>query len=443
VSTNVAVIGGGIAGCSTVWFLREALGEGAVLTLYERDSQLGGRLATLDVDGTPVESGGTIIHETNRYMAGFVDRLGLERVEPHQRDEGGEESVGVWDGTRFAFRTYDSALLTRLGAVWRFGVMAPLRLQRAVTQGVDRWNQVYDHLERGVAFDSPSELCAALGLADLLHKDGRQWLADSGVRGRFVDEYATPVGRIMYGQDVSMNGLATSIALAGAGLAGTLFSVGGGNRLVCEGLVRDAGATMQAGTEVTGAAKVGGQFEVQLSGGGSASHDAVVLATPAGPSTLTWSGVAPPESVMHSRPFQVTWATFIKGTPRAEYFGLASVEDLPDAVLTVEDDAIPFNSLGLVATASDGSRIYKLFSRDRVPESLLDDLFSSRDAVEEIRWEAYPVLRPIRDLPPFRLADGLYWVNAMELAVSTMETEAVAARNVANLVAAQLASREA
>lgn len=441
-SPNIAVIGGGIAGCSAAWFLRQALGEGAALTVYERDAQLGGRLATLDVGGTPVESGGTIIHETNRYMADFVDHLGLERVEPHQRDEGGGESVGVWDGRRFAFRTHDSALLTRLAAVWRFGVMAPLRLQRAVARGVEQWNQVYEHLERGVGFDSPSALCSELGLADLLHKDGRQWLADSGVRGRFVDQYATPVGRIMYGQDISMNALATSIALAGAGLAGTLFSVGGGNRRVCEGLVRDAGATLQTGTEVASVSRAGARFTVQSSDGRLASHDVVVLATPGGPAALALSGVESPESAQRARPFQVTWATFVRGTPRADYFGLARAADLPDAVLTVEDDTIPFSSLGLVAAASDGALIYKLFSREPLAESLLDEIFSSRDVVEQIRWEAYPVLRPSSDLPPFRLADGLYWVNAMEFAVSTMETEAVAARNVANLVAATLSARK-
>jgi prenylcysteine oxidase/farnesylcysteine lyase len=436
-SPSIAVIGGGIAGCSTAWFLRQALGERAALTVYERDAQLGGRLATLDVGGTQVESGGTIIHETNRYLASFVDQLALERVEPHQREEGGAESVGVWDGHRFAFRTHKSALVTRLAAVWRFGVIAPMRLQRSVARGVEQWNQVYELLERGAAFDSPLALCSELGLADLLQKDGRQWLADSGVRGPFVDQYTTPVGRIMYGQDVSMNALATSIALAGAGLAGTLFSVGGGNCRVCDGLVRDAGATLQIGTEVAGVSRAGGRFTVQLSDGRSVSHDVIVLATPGGPAALTFSGVELPESALRVRPFQITWATFVKGTPRADYFGLARASDLPDAVLTVEDDTIPFSSLGLVATSPDGAPVYKLFSREPVAESLLDELFSSRDVVEQIRWEGYPVLRPSSGLPSFRLDDGLYWVNAMEFAVSTMETEAVAARNVANLVAAQ------
>ncbi len=435
---DIAIVGGGIAGCSAAWFLRRALGERAALTLYERDVRLGGRLATLDVGGTPVEAGGTIIHETNRYMADFVDRLSLERAPPHQRNEGGGESVGVWDGQRLVFRTHDSALVTRLAAVRRYGIVAPLRLQRAVARSVDQWNQVYEHLERGTAFDSPLELCRELGLADLLQKDGRQWLADSGVRGRFVDQYATPVGRIMYGQDVSMHALATSIALAGAGLAGTLFSVDGGNRRVCEGLVRDADTTLHTDTQVAGISRADAAFELQLSDGRSVLHDVVVLATPAGPSALEFSGLDLSESALRSRPFQITWATFVKGTPRAGYFGLARAGDLPDAVLTVEDDAIPFSSLGLVAVSPDGMPVYKLFSRKPVAESLLDEVFSSRKAVEQIRWEAYPVLRPSSDLPPFRLADGLYWVNAMEFAVSTMETEAVAARNVANLVAARL-----
>jgi len=436
-SPDIAIVGGGIAGCSAAWFLRQALGERVALTVYERDVRPGGRLATIEVGGTPVEAGGTIIHETNRYMANFLDRLSLERVPPHQRKEDGGESVGVWDGRRLVFRTHDSALVTRLAAVRRYGVVAPLRLQRAVARSVEQWNQVYEHLELGTAFDSPLELCRELGLADLLQKDGRQWLADSGVRGRFVDQYATPVGRIMYGQDVSMHALATSIALAGAGLAGTLFSVEGGNRRVCEGLVRDADATLHTGTRVAGVSGADGAFELQLSDGRSVLHDVVVLATPAGPSALEISGLELPESALRSRPFQTTWATFVKGTPRAGYFGLARAGDLPDAVLTVENDAIPFSSLGLVAGSPDGVPVYKLFSREPATESLLDEVFSSRDAVEQIRWEAYPVLRPSGDLPPFRLADGLYWVNAMEFAVSTMETEAVAARNVANLVTAR------
>ncbi|MDJ0866106.1 MAG: FAD-dependent oxidoreductase [Myxococcota bacterium] len=431
---SVAVVGAGIAGSSAAWFLRRGLGAGAAITVYERDPRVGGRLATLDVGGTPVEAGGTIIHETNRYMAGFVNRLGLQRVEPHQRDAGGGESVGVWDGRRLVFRTHASTLRTRLSAVARYGVRAPLRLQRAVARGVEQWNRIYAHLEEGRGFGSPQALCSELGLAGMLEIDGRQWLSDSGVRGRFVEEYASPVGRVMYGQDVSMHALATSIALAGAGLAGSLFSVGGGNRLVCEGLLRDADSKLHAGAEVVGISRSERGLALRLADGPAPEHDVVVLATPAGPAALDLGGLDVGASALRPRPFQTTWATFVMGEPRADYFGLSDPEDLPDTLLTVEDDAIPFSSLGLVGASPDGRPVYKFFTREEPKESLLDQVFPRRDAVEQVRWQAYPVLRPGGDLPPFRLAEGLYWVNAMEFAVSTMETESVAARNVANLV---------
>ena len=90
-STDIAIVGGGISGCSAAWFLREALGGELELTVYERDAQLGGRLATIDVGGTPVEAGGTIIHETNRYLAGFVEQLGLQPLK-----EGSWVDRGDW-----------------------------------------------------------------------------------------------------------------------------------------------------------------------------------------------------------------------------------------------------------------------------------------------------------------------------------------------------------
>ena len=123
-------------------------------------------------------------------------------------------------------------------------------MQRAVSRSVDRWNMVYDELESGRGFASPSEMISELGLRGMLESDGRSWLADCCVRGRFVDEYASPVGRIMYGQDVSMHAFATSIALAGAGLAGNLFSVAGGNHRVCQGLLDRASVALNTGSQV-------------------------------------------------------------------------------------------------------------------------------------------------------------------------------------------------
>jgi prenylcysteine oxidase/farnesylcysteine lyase len=78
--------------------------------------------------------------------------------------------------------------------------------------------------------------------------------------------------------------------------------------------------------------------------------------------------------------------------------------------------------------------IYKLFSREPVTDGLLSALFAERKQVERWQWQAYPILIPMSRWPPFQLSRGLYYVNAMESAVSTMETEVIASRNVVNLL---------
>lgn len=61
--------------------------------------------------------------------------------------------------------------------------------------------------------------------------------------------------------------------------------------------------------------------------------------------------------------------------------------------------------------------------------SLLDDLFGRYNVVKTVEktWFAYPRLAPVtepeRDYAPVRPDQGLYYVNAMERLVSTMETE--------------------
>lgn len=67
-------------------------------------------------------------------------------------------------------------------------------------------------------------------------------------------------------------------------------------------------------------------------------------------------------------------------------------------------------------------------------DGLLDTLFGERGETRRLTWQAYPLLNPTTDWPPFRLAPALYYVNAMESPVSTMETEAIGARNVVNLL---------
>ena len=71
-------------------------------------------------------------------------------------------------------------------------------------------------------------------------------------------------------------------------------------------------------------------------------------------------------------------------------------------------------------------------------DALIQQLFVQSADVTRISWRAYPVLNPTAEWPAFRLQRGLYYINAMESAVSTMETEVVASRNVVQLLAQEM-----
>ena len=79
--------------------------------------------------------------------------------------------------------------------------------------------------------------------------------------------------------------------------------------------------------------------------------------------------------------------------------------------------------------------VAKIFSKERVEDAWLEKVFEGQvEVVARKVWDSYPVLPPTTEFPPVKLAEGLYYVNAFEPFISTMETETIAARNVVELL---------
>lgn len=75
-SIIIAIIGGGIGGTSCAYFLRDLLKDLVKIDIYE-GNKVGGRLATTIMnDGNEYETGGSVIHERNKYMSDFVNNFG-------------------------------------------------------------------------------------------------------------------------------------------------------------------------------------------------------------------------------------------------------------------------------------------------------------------------------------------------------------------------------
>ena len=74
---RVAIVGAGIGGCCTAAFLRELGGENLDIHVWQRKGvPVGGRTAVVDFDGHLYESGGSILHNSNKYLVDFASSLG-------------------------------------------------------------------------------------------------------------------------------------------------------------------------------------------------------------------------------------------------------------------------------------------------------------------------------------------------------------------------------
>jgi len=111
---------------------------------------------------------------------------------------------------------------------------------------------------------------------------------------------------------------------------------------------------------------------------------------------------------------------------------------MPAMLLTTENDAIPFASIGYRGTTPTGT-VYKIFSRQPLldPE-VLDHVFTNRSWTKRIVWKAYPVLDPRSEAPPFALDSGLCYVNALETYASAIEVGLLAARNCVHQIVTDL-----
>ena len=72
---KVAIVGAGVGGCCAASFLRELGGDSLEIHVYS-DGPVGGRTATAEVDGHLYETGGSVIHKSNKYLVDLAKKFG-------------------------------------------------------------------------------------------------------------------------------------------------------------------------------------------------------------------------------------------------------------------------------------------------------------------------------------------------------------------------------
>ncbi|KAB9653249.1 hypothetical protein FH972_027054 [Carpinus fangiana] len=435
---TVCIIGSGIGGSSVAHFLRRYSSGPFSIQIFERNGVVGGRMATVNVSGDIFEAGASVLHPKNFYALNYTQSLGLKFKTPSSSSSN-SLSLGIWDGKKFAFKTLlvrsdlpfvDKivSLANSLLMFLRYG-FSLLRMETFVETTVDRFLKYYGSLESRPLFETVDGMLQWAGLYNLTTRTLQEELVDARLSPLLIQELVTVITRINYGQSVFINGLAGAVSLAGSG--GGLWAVEGGNWQMAAGLINRSDAALHLHEKIESISYLGDYYELNSTLGNSYTCDVVVVATPLDESNIQFT----PQISIPKRKLQHTHATFVRGLLNPGYFGLDAVSEIPELVGTIEDPDLPFSSISVLKQHGEKDMTYKIFSRKRMANVLLDSIFSVRQVTIRINWGAYPHYNAPEVFASFIL-DGrhLYYVNAFENAASTMETSAVAAENIARLI---------
>jgi len=401
---RVGIIGGGISGAATAHFLRQELDSycSLELSVFERSSLLGGRLADVTIRGHHFEAGGSIIHHSNRYMRHFATLLNLTRVSPPPRFG---HSIGIWDGGEYKLRLSGRwyGIFDTIRMLWRYGLDLT-RLSAAVHNAGDKFVQVYKLQDAGSSYDSPQQLLQAVGLFTLTQQDLRHWMQKvAGVYNEaLMNELVVAVTRVNYGQGLDLNALAGAVGLLPMFDDEGLWAVKEGNARVIEGLFKHAKANVYLNHTVKTIERVFGKQSstaadrdsgirrvsgVKHGTDGVRSNfsqevDVIIVATPLeapfDPIDFRIQKQSPAsshehdhvhnhddaaaaaadtnDSTRHPQPhhdaslsapnqFHTTHATFLVGRLRGERLSSVSGEKEPSMILTTENATLPFTSI--------------------------------------------------------------------------------------------------
>ncbi|MBN3317458.1 PCYOX oxidase, partial [Atractosteus spatula] len=445
---KIAVVGAGIGGTATAYYLRKEFGPDVKIDVFENEV-VGGRLATAKIGGGEYEMGGSIIHPLNLHMKHFVDQLGLsQRHDVPSR-------MAIFDGQQLVFEESDWFIVNFLRMLWRYGFNF-IRMQMWVESILDKFMRIYQFQQFGYSFSSVERLLHAMGGDEFLRLTNQtldEAMRGAGFSQQFLNDIVTPITRVNYGQSVKINAFVGVVSLAGA--ESGLWAVDGGNKLVCVGLLQHSRAQLIQGKVSSVTIKprplrTGGSvslYEVNYATETGMAHnlyDIVIIATPLhkDKSDISFPNITPPVPSHFPGRYHQTVATLVHGRINVSYLGVkgpASAFWMSD-ILTMEHEGLALNSLssldpvhipqGYKRPPASLPNVWKVFSGKRLSKEQLGAVFLQWDEISEVPWLAYPSYSPPQRLPPIVLHERLYYLNGIEWAASAMEMSAIAARNI-------------
>ncbi|KAJ5452328.1 Prenylcysteine oxidase [Penicillium cf. griseofulvum] len=473
---RVAIIGAGAAGSFTAYQLRKLADEANTpvdITVYERESYVGGRSTTVNVfdnPAYPIELGASIFVQVNYNLVNASRDLGLTvNSADHARPRETDESIGIWDGSQFVFTMKNSYKWWNIGRLfWRYG-LAPLRTQNLVKSVVGRFLRLYE--EPLFPFSSLTKAAIAADLINATASSGNLFLGANSIDSLFAREIIQASTRVNYGQNLQLiHGLESVVCMATDGAV----SIKGGNWRIFDGALRASRANIKVNTTATkilrnddGTVRVSSKLRTAANSE-DVVFDEVVIA---GPLQYSDISISPPlEYTPDEIPYSNLHVTLFASPHRIspKYFGLNA--RAPETILTTLPEGLDlgsnpagvgpsgFWSISTLRTVDVGSEedtqqhyVYKIFSPERPTAEFIaqilglegetpsnttigDLLLGDISWFHEKLWNPYPLEYPRVTFEETLLAPSVWYTGGIESFISTMETSALMGRNVATLM---------
>ncbi|KAJ4163737.1 hypothetical protein LMH87_005445 [Akanthomyces muscarius] len=494
---NVAIIGAGAAGASAAYHLSQYARDEDLpinITIFEKTPRVGGRTLTVHAydDPTsgelPVELGASIFVTANRIMHDAALRFNLTLDDPMPSNKG--DLTIIWDGENIVFETTEGGSSWWWEAArmwWRYG-MSPYRAVSLVKTVVGTFLKLYD--PPFFPFRSLTQRAYELGLERVTGVTGEQFLADAKVNEDFCRHVLQPATRVNYGSNLAhIHGLETMVSFATDGAV----AVRGGNWQIFDKMIEASGANFYRNATVeainfkpegpNSVARALKKYAISVVDNQAVrtAFDDVIIATPwqysnisAGRGIITHKIDKIPYKELHvvlfTSPYRLRTDMFglpRGGTPPSNIYTTLKAGSAADPDNVVGDTG--FFSLSTLRTVvnpttQQAEYLYKLFAPKEVAPVFLDSFFDSdwkdkqqqmAEGQEQImdggaepnkvtwyhmqKFNPYPVELPRVTFQDPIVGNGIYYTSGIESFISTMETSALMGKNVARLLADDMA----
>ena len=402
-------------------------GEEVDVTVFEHN-KVGGRVASVEINGQTYDTGGIFFHNTNKLILHFLDVCDLKTKSSKT------ETVSVYKEHQLLYNApisfSVSSLYDHLKLLWKFGPVQLLKLQNLNKKNYD-FERLYDILQSGKGHFSVKNLLEDwnpefLKLTTVSFEDYLRNVI--GMDEQIVEELVSVFTVLIYGQKPSsIHSYAGDSILKFQDLKSFLV-VEGGNVKIAECALKSSGAKLIR-KEVKKISKIKQQYKVDDS---DELFDVLIIASPLTQdnSHLVFSGFL--EEIYIPGSYIPMTATIVQGNLNMTALGIHS--DMRSIFYFQVSTNFPIRSIEMLTYAEDDKPVYRIHSKDPITDEFLQTIFVSINEVSRTDWIAVPKTQINPDLGSFQLSEGLYYINRIEMALSSMEVSIVGAKNIANLI---------